>query len=680
MNFIDFQKVVTAQFERIKNKDLYRVDLSKDQLWDTYLGAFPEGSNPMFRERTVHDCQCCKSFIRQMGNVIAYEDGIRTSIWEEGTLSTDPVIKSVCHAMNLLAGDLDIPIREPFFHYEKKVGTSHNHGVSPDDVPEEWDHFALELPDKHIRKADEIATIISKINSSKAVFTRALDDISIDSIDTVIELIEQGSLYRGEENLHVLNKFHALKSAYNALAGCEAGEEWPWKTSRRTEQSIVRIRNTSIGTLLIDLTEGKTLDAAVGAFEAMVAPSNYKRPTALITKTMIANAEATCTELGFTEALQRRHAQLTDIKVVNVLYISRSSVQKLKGDNPFADLADDASVDIRKLSKVEEVDVNTFLEDILPKTEKLEILVENHHENNLMSLIAPADPEAANMLKWGNNFSWTYNGEITDSMKQRVKAAGGNVEGIIRFSIQWNAGDLHETSDYDAHCIEPGGNTIYYGATNNRRTGGNLDVDIIHPQRNKPAVENITWPRESKMEQGRYTFLVHNFDTGSNNVGFTAELEYNGEIRSYSYNKALRGHQKVEVAVADYKTGEMKIISELPSNVSSKEVWGLKTMRFTEVSVLMNSPNHWDGEETGNKHMFFLMDDCKQPGDIRGFYNEFLTDKLHEHRKVFEVLGSKMRVAESDSQLSGLGFSNTQRNHVYAKITGGFTRTIKITF
>jgi hypothetical protein len=356
-------------------------------------------------------------------------------------------------------------------------------------------------------------------------------------------------------------------------------------------------------------------------------------------------------------------------------------VKKLQGNDPFEALVAEAqTVNMKSLEKVEAITAEAFLKDVLPTVEKLEILVENRHEGNLMSVVAPADPDASNMLKWGNNFSWSYKGEIADSMKQRVKAAGGNIEGIIRFSIQWNPGDTHESSDYDAHCQEPGGNTIYYGNTRNARTGGNLDVDIIHPKKGVPAVENITWPQEGLMGQGTYRFLVHNYNTGMNNVGFTAELEHNGEIRSYAYAKPLRAGEKVEVATVQYKTGEMVVTKELPSNVSSKEVWGLKTMQFKEVSVLMNSPNHWDGEETGNKHMFFIVDDCKQPGEIRGFYNEFLTDKLHEHRKVFEVLGSKMRVAESDEQLSGLGFSNTQRNDVFVRVTGGFTRTLKITF
>ena len=37
-----------------------RTGVSKDALWDTYLASFPEGSNPVYKTRTEHDCQCCK--------------------------------------------------------------------------------------------------------------------------------------------------------------------------------------------------------------------------------------------------------------------------------------------------------------------------------------------------------------------------------------------------------------------------------------------------------------------------------------------------------------------------------------------------------------------------------------------------------------------------------------------
>jgi hypothetical protein len=84
--------------------------------------------------------------------------------------------------------------------------------------------------------------------------------------------------------------------------------------------------------------------------------------------------------------------------------------------------------------------------------------------------------------------------------------------------------------------------------------------------------------------------------------------------------------------------------------------------------------------QKGNKHYFFILDGCKQPGTVRGFYNEFLTDKLRDHRKVFEVLGNKMRVEESDEQLTGLGFSSTVRASIHCRVSGSFNRNLKINF
>ncbi|AKJ73725.1 hypothetical protein SP38_123 [Salmonella phage 38] len=44
------------------------------------------------------------------------------------------------------------------------------------------------------------------------------------------------------------------------------------------------------------------------------------------------------------------------------------------------------------------------------------------------------------------------------------------------------------------------------------------------------------------------------------------------------------------------------------------------------------------------------------------------------------MLGSKMKVQPNENQLSGLGFSTTQRNHVFVKVSGAFNRTVKVIF
>jgi hypothetical protein len=298
-----------------------------------------------------------------------------------------------------------------------------------------------------------------------------------------------------------------------------------------------------------------------------------------------------------------------------------------------------------------------------------------------MSLIAPVDKEAPNILKWNNNFSWCYSGEVADSMKEKVKAAGGAIDGVLRFSIEWADNDS-DNSDLDAHCQEPTGH-IYFG--NKRVTsGGNLDIDITQPQnqcRGKSAVENITYPRLTSMKSGEYKFYVNQYsDRGSK--GFRAEIEFDGQIFQYEYTKPIRSGS-INVATVTFKNGMFSIAHNLPNTTSggaSKEIWGVNTNNFVPVTMIMNSPNHWDGNETGNKHYFFILENCKTPDEQRGFFNEFLSNDLTKHRKVFEVLGSKMKVEMSDNQLSGVGFSETVKNSIICKVTGSFSRTIKIIF
>lgn len=60
----------------------------------------------------------------------------------------------------------------------------------------------------------------------------------------------------------------------------------------------------------------------------------------------------------------------------------------------------------------------------------------------------------------------------------------------------------------------------------------------------------------------------------------------------------------------------------------------------------------------------FMLDGCKNPEEVRGFYNEFLNPKLEKHRKVFEVLGSKLKCKPTDNQLSGVGFTTGRKDSV----------------
>jgi hypothetical protein len=661
MNFNKFKEAIQAQFAIMKDHKLFTTSIEKEFLWQSYLKAFPEGTNPMFRERTEHDCQVCKQFIRNVGSMVAINPSTYSliSLWDAPNIPEE--YQPVATAMSKLVKHY--AIRNRFFHFETNVGFDHNIKFLEDETYERYDHFHIVLPSTLVKQ--DPGSTLGAITATKEVFERGLKEITTDAINTVIELVEQGSLYRGEEHLPTVNKFKILHEEYQE----HPIENFCWA---HADTQGARIRNTAIGTLLTDLSTGTPLEASVKAFEVKVAPTNYKRPTALITKSMIDNAQKKVVELGIGSSLHRRYATINDITINNIIFADRTAKKEM---NVFDTLAAHLPDTKQNFDKVEEVSIDTFINDILPKSTSLEVMVENKHVNNMVSLIAPSFPLSKNIFQWDNNFTWTYEGDVTDSIKERVKTAGGNVKGVLRCSLGW-----YNYDDLDIHVMEPGGREIYY--SNSRSpTGGELDVDMnAGGKGTRTPVENITWPKLSKMKEGEYHVFVNNYcKRESVDVGFEAEIEYNNQVYTFSYAQAVGNRKNVTVAKFEFsRENGLTFKESLPSTQASKESWGITTQKFHRVSMVMNSPNHWDNKTQGNKHYFFMIEDCLNPDKARGFYNEFLSPSLMEHRKVFEVLGSKMMTEPSDDQLSGLGFSSTVRNTIVVKVTGAFARTVKV--
>lgn len=657
---------------------LFEVDLDKDELWNLYLDSFPEGTNPVFRERREHDCSCCRHFIKNIGPTIFIDENlIPHTIFEFD--SESPVFRPVMDALDTYIKSK--AIADIYFHDSRTIGTDKNYERCPDGKVLTWEHFFLELPDQCVERRDQIATKKGRIRDRRNVFKRSLDEISMDALDTVLELITSNTLYKGEEWKNILTKFKEYKTIYDTLPD-EKKELYTWRESMIAGDVIGKIRNHSIGVLLVDISEGMDLDAAVRRYENIVAPTNYKRPKAIYTKKMLEDAKKTISELGYMGSLSRRFATLDDITINNILFSNRDASKRIAGDI-FDEMMAEAAVDPKRFSRVEEVPIDKFVHDILPGVKSLEVLLENRHAQNMVSLIAPSDSSAPSMFKWSNCFSWAYAGNITDSdIRENVKNAGGRVDGDLRFSIQWNE-DGTDNCDLDAHCLEPNMYEIYFGSAKKpvfSPTKGQLDVDIIRPN-GRVAVENITWPSRKYMKEGCYTFAVHQY-SGSARHGFRAEIEFDGTIYSFDYNKPMRSNEMIVVAeVYLDKNGNFSIKEKLPSSASSKEVWGLNTNQFVPVTVAMYSPNYWDEQQgIGHRHYFFMLKDCVNPEQPNGFYNEFLKHELETHKRVFEALGSKLAVTAADDQLSGLGFSSTKRNDLIVKVKGATERVFKVKF
>lgn len=688
--FKDFVKAIQKNLQQMSKDSsrLFTVNVDTEELYNLYLDSFPAGTNEIYRERREYDCSCCRHFIRDVGNVVSIKNGELHTIWGINPVSDDKY--------NVVAAALDAYVKQKavsgvLLKKEKRIGTPENREMLPTGKINKYEHFFVDLPEICIFKEYYGHTLegdLSQFRDVRNVFKRSLDEISKEAVDTVLELIAQNSLYKGAEWKKQLTEFKNYQKEYGKLTD-EQKELWIWEKSISAGAVIGKIRNHSIGTLLVNISEGMDLDLAVRKYEQIVAPVNYKRPKAIFTKKMLEDAKKTITELGYIDSLQRRFATLDDITVNNILFSNKDAAKRITGAmDLFDEMEQDVAIDSKRFSKVEEISAEDFIKNVLPVAKELEVYLENKHIQNMVSLIAPEVADAKTMFKWNNGMSWAYTGNITDSdIKENVKAAGGSVTGIVRFSIQWNDGNGKDNSDLDAHCLEPqGGDHIYFSHKISRYTGGELDIDITDPiyqckSNGGVAVENITYPSKERMKPGTYKFYVNQYSF-RNSQGFKAEVEVNGEIHSYEYNTPVRGNVDVAEVILD-QSGNFKVVDKLPGNCAtiSKDVWGIKTLQFTPVSVVCYSPNYWDEQKgIGHQHLFFMLKDCINPEEPNGYYNEFLKPELEQHRRVFETLGAKAHVKDVDDQLSGVGFSLTKRNDLIIKVKGATERVVKVKF
>ena len=77
-----------------------------------------------------------------------------------------------------------------------------------------------------------------------------------------------------------------------------------------------------------------------------------------------------------------------------------------------------------------------------------------------------------------------------------------------------------------------------------------IDVDITNPG-GKIAVENIIHTDKSRMPEGIYEKIIHNY-SHRGGKGVTAEIEFDGHIHTFYYDKLIQDRQKITVAKVEF--------------------------------------------------------------------------------------------------------------------------------
>lgn len=718
---IEFNKLIQAQFDRMcATGKLFRSSLTGNQIWDLYISSFKQQYNPIFRDpsSSTYNCNLCKNFIRRYGNIVAIDEDYQViTIFDiDAQEEYKEVSENITKAIKLSA------ISDVFFEtfselnslpYENcvktnerfKLGIDKNvkrytqeeadkYGVVKVNEIRTFNHLHLYIPKQFVDIGGKsVESIMADYRDAKNVFERAMSEISLDTLNLVKDLINQGSLLDGTTHLYKIEQIIPLKQQYDSLSANKKSN-WCWKASYKLP--FAKFKNELIGVLCTELAEGKELNEACQAWNKRVDPINYMKTTAPITKKQIEEAKKFVEENGYNESFNRRFATIDDIKASEILHVNIGDGQ-IPSVSIFDGIKSTSTRHKRsEFDGVEEVSIDKFMKDILPNCTSVEAFLSNKHEGNLVSLTTANIKESKPIFKWSNNYSWTFNGNLTgkSQLAEMVEAKGGRTDGVFRFTHSWNELEPNQ-SLMDLHVFMPGcqlpsqwhhgpdvsGRRVGWNCRNDHNSGGIQDVDYtrLAPKGYIP-VENITFPTVSTMPEGVYTCAINNWSFRATGGKGKAEIAFEGNVYQYEY-PATKNREWITIAEVTLKNGKFNIDHKLPlSGETSKELYGLETNEFHKVNLVCLSPNHWNENNIGNKHYFFMLNNCKCPISIRSFHAENLIPELAQHRKVLEVLGNTTMINPVDKQLSGLGFNATVKDEIILRLSGSHKRIIKVKF
>ena len=243
----------------VKTGKLFRVGYTGNEIWEMYLLAFPKEKDPVFRDpnSTTHNCNHCNNFIRRYGNIVAINDdyGIETIFdidlslndeYYEAMKSISKLIKS-SKVINVFKETYNELKSLPYESCSKsqdtyQLGVAKNvkrytreeaekYGVVKPNEIRTFHHFNLQLPRLFVDfSGKSIEKITSDYRSAKQVFKRAMDEISLDTLELVKDLIKQGSILNGETHLEKIEAIIPLKREYDNLPKSKK-DNWSWLKS-----------------------------------------------------------------------------------------------------------------------------------------------------------------------------------------------------------------------------------------------------------------------------------------------------------------------------------------------------------------------------------------------------------------------------------------------------------------
>lgn len=159
---------------------------------------------------------------------------------------------------------------------------------------------------------------------------RALEKYSMPNIEQALNILESGSLYRGDSYVGRCKWFKEVKEKISVINNQKAHINMIWKCAATAPNGFTHISGSMLGTLLNDIVTGYNFDAIKSRFENNMSAENYRRAQSAPTQRAVESAEKTIEKLGLADSLRRRYATLDELPENEFIWKSKEEKKEVK--------------------------------------------------------------------------------------------------------------------------------------------------------------------------------------------------------------------------------------------------------------------------------------------------------------------------------------------------------------
>lgn len=382
---------------------------SSPHLWSAYIYSFP------FNERQYHNCNACRHFIEKYGGLVTVNSFGRVSpaFWSEHDARgmKDEHTETAVRAMISLIEKA--PITGVFFSPEKVWG-------SP--ITGLWRHFSIVPSSSQVFNRKDITAeqAMAEERENFKNVQRALYEWKTQTLETAVQILETGHMYRGNEIAPQARWLLELKKTVGRTPSSSPTDvNLLWRAVAMAPAGFCHPRSGMLGVLLDAIEAGKAFSEVKRIFEEKMDPMKYQRAQVLPAAGTVAQAEKLVEKLGVANSLKRKYATLQDVEAIWIPRQSKSVVSfetvavpsgvfrniKTKPGPKGVVLRREAPIHV----PIKTMTWSSFNSKILPSAERIEIFV--RPKDNFAVLLTAADISAPPILQWDrlderNPVSW----------------------------------------------------------------------------------------------------------------------------------------------------------------------------------------------------------------------------------------------------------------------------------